>query len=329
MNVAGKRVLIIGVDCEVAATIFDNLDSGNQPVTGIKSGDVDWGDYTEVLALLETHDPFLTVNFIGSPLFTHKPQHSPSYLIAAIKNISAACTAVNAVVIHTSDYHVFGDDKKNAYLEKDPVSPLDNYGEAMVAIEQCFQANLEKILILRFSWIININTKNILTKTLEGLINPEGVVLTPYRRGAPTWQDDIVRVINAVIRQVISGAMNWGVFHYCSADTCNELEFGQHVQAVFSELFEGKGDITGATAKIDTESSVAESPASANDEAVDVGEPLEPTSAALSCTRIKNNFGVHSRSWRQGLQEKITQWAEEKGLERSEVVSVSDVTLKK
>lgn len=326
MNVAGKRVLIIGVDCEVAASVFENLDSGNQPVIGVKSDDVDWQNCEEVRALLETHEPFLAVNFIGSPLYTHKPECSPAYLSAASKNIALACAAVNAVVIHTSDYHVFGGDKKNAYLEKDPVAPLDNFGEAMVAIEQCFQTSLEKILILRFSWIININKENILTKTLEGLTSPEGVVLTPYRRGAPTWQDDVVRVINTVIRQVISGATNWGIFHYCSADTCNELEFGQQVQAVFTELFEAKGKITSATVKGDDESSVIEPSASANDELADA---LEPISAALSCNRIKNNFGVRSRSWRQGLQAKTAQWAKEKGLVSCGEPSADDAKLKK
>lgn len=324
MNVAGKRVLIIGVDCEVAATVFESLDSGNQPVIGIKSNDVDWENSQEVQTLLETHDPFLAVNFIGSPLFVHDPQHSPVYLLTAIKNISSACAAADAVVMHFSDYHVFGGDKKNAYLEKDPVAPLDSYGEALVAIEQCFEASLEKILILRFSWIINTNTENILTKTLEGLISPDGVELTPYRRGAPTWQGDVVRVINTVIRQVMSGATNWGVFHYCSADTCNEVEFGQQVQAVFSELFEAKGEITSATVKLDVESL-----ATSNDELAGVGEPLEPISAALNCTRIKNNFGVRSRSWRQGLQEKITQWAAIKGLAISGEASTDDLKSKK
>ncbi|GAB1267708.1 dTDP-4-dehydrorhamnose reductase [Aurantivibrio infirmus] len=322
MNIASKRVLIIGVDSDVASKIFDGLDSGNQPVVGIKSSDIDWESSEEVGRLLETHTPFLVVNFLGTPLFKLELEDPYPYFKSAIKNIASSCAAVNAIAVHISDYHVFGGDRKNSYLEKDPVSPLSDYGEMLVSAEKCFEESLESFLILRFSWIIDTTTENILTKTLKGLGSSEGVELSAYRRGAPTWQDDIIRVINTVIRQVMSGATNWGYFHYCSADTCNEFEFGQQVQTAYAEFLEAKGEIISAAATHEDETE--------SNNSIDTLKikSLEPISAALSCKRIENNFGVRPRSWRQGLTSRIKMWAEETGLLEPDQLA-TDVQLKK
>jgi dTDP-4-dehydrorhamnose reductase len=92
-------------------------------------------------------------------------------------------------------------------------------------------------------------------------------------------------VVVAMVRQVLCGADNWGLYQYVSSDICSELEFVQELAAILQET----GDFRGA-----------------------IVEPAEQDalqgSAVLGNQRLLDNFGVKPRTWRQGLGETVRLW---------------------
>ncbi|MCW8195180.1 sugar nucleotide-binding protein [Proteobacteria bacterium 005FR1] len=304
---ASKRVLAIGPEQGLVATVAQELDAGNMPVSFVADHSIDWNDLNSVEALFDQHKPNL--------LLHEADLRTPSLLEAASASaragqverayhLASACEKFGCVAMHLSDYHVFGGDTKNAYDEADPIAPLDSYGAMVAEIEQQFAGVLDKHLVLRFSWLIDPEGDNLFTRIVNALNSGLELPLSSYRRGAPTWQADARRVVSGVLRQVMAGAGNWGYFHYCSADGCNELEFGQEVQATFEELRAPSGRIVARAAREEG------------------GYPLEPASATLNSRRICNNFGVHGRSWRQGLKAQISHWLDRQD-ERGEVRSTA------
>lgn len=291
--IASKRVLVIGPEHGLVAAVAQELDASNTPVTFVADHAIDWKDGAAVDKLFQKHKPHMLLHEISLQepvLLQAQAVHSRAALLERNQALAAACAKRNCIVMHLSDYHVFGGDTKNAYDEADPVAPLDSYGALVAELEQQFVLAVEKHLVLRFSWLIDAEGDNLFTRALTALVNDDELVLSRYRRGAPTWLVDARRVVGGVLRQVMSGAENWGYFHYCSGDSCNEWEFGREVEASLSELRPNSGKILADDIK-------------ENDD-----YPREPASATLSSRRIRNNFGVHGRSWRQGLKAQITQW---------------------
>lgn len=290
---ASKRVLIIGPEQGLIAAVAQELDAGNTPVSFVADHSVNWRDEEAVEALFRQHRPTLMLHSLdlrSSALLKPSANALRAMQVQRAHNLAKACANHGCMAMHLSDYHVFGGDTKNAYDEADSVAPLDSYGEMIAALEQQFVTLVDTHLILRFSWLVDSEGDNLFTSILAALNSGQELSLSSYRRGAPTWLGDARRVVCGVLRQVMSGAENWGFFHYCSADSCNEWEFGQEVQATFEELREPSGKILAHSVKEDS------------------GFPAEPGSATLNSRRICNNFGVHGRSWRQGLKAQISHW---------------------
>jgi dTDP-4-dehydrorhamnose reductase len=291
--VTNKRVLVIGPHYGLTAAVAQELDAGNMPVTFVADHTIDWKNEAAVQKLFSQQKPHMLLHEIDlhhPSLRKRRIGELRTALLQRNQSLAAACAKRECIAMNVSDYHVFGGDTKNSYDEADATAPLDGYGALIAGLEQQFVSTVDRHLILRFSWLIDAEGDNLFTRVLAALMRGDELMLSRYRRGAPTWRVDARRVICGMLRQVMSGAENWGYFHYCSADNCNEWEFGREVEATLAELHAPQGKILADDAK---EISV---------------HPLEPASATLNSRRIRNNFGVHGRSWRQGLKAQISHW---------------------
>lgn len=291
--IASKRVLVIGPEQGLVAAVAQELDAANTPVTFVADHSIDWKDSAALERLFDKQKPHMLLHEIDlwhPSLLKSGAKDQRIALVERNRLLAAACAKRNCIAMYLSDYHVFGGDSKNAYDETDPPAALDSYGATIAELEQQYAGVVDKHLVVRFSWLVDAEGDNLFTRVLAALCNGDELVLSRYRRGAPTWRVDARRVISGVLRQVMSGSENWGCFHYCSTDSCNEWEFGQEVEASLAELRPSSGKIV------------------ADDVKESDGYPLEPASATLNGRRIRNNFGVHGRSWRQGLKAQISHW---------------------
>src|SRR5690606_8567987 len=209
MVAASKRVLVIGPEQGLAAVVAQELDAGSMPVSFIPDRQVAWSDSAAVEELLQSQQATVLLNEID---FSTVQEGGGEDLLCRNRNLAAACLRQDCIALHLSDYHVFGADTKNAYDEKDPVAPLDSFGSLVAELEQAFATAVERHLILRFSWLVDAEDRNLFTRILSALTAGEQLSLSRYRRGAPTWRADARRVIAGVVRQVAAGARNWGYF---------------------------------------------------------------------------------------------------------------------
>ncbi|GAB1260679.1 sugar nucleotide-binding protein [Aurantivibrio plasticivorans] len=307
--ISSKRVLVVCPDIDSSETalgyqIADLLEQGNVPVLSPSPTEINWGDIKDVKNYFAVHQPqvVLCALPLGTELFLRTQDANVREVYrATLANVAQAASMNGSAVIFLSDYHVFGGEAKSSYSHSDEASPLDEFGRYVLSLEQLFAEHLEKFIVLRFSWLIDIVGDNLLTQTLKTIFDGGTLHANRRRRGSPTWQQDALRVIHGVLRQIMAGATNWGVFHYCSADSCSEYEFASEVHALLSDVYSVKGQVE----SVDTGADVVEG---------HYPGLLEPASAVLACTRIKNNFGAHGRSWRQGLTASVNRWLELQGV---------------
>lgn len=292
-----RRVFVVGPEKGLLAQVAQELEATNMAITFLPAEGVSWEDNAELEERFAREQPRFVLHetdIEDARLRSREADSDRAELVRRARLLGSLCARHGAPVMHLSSYYVFGGDTKSAYDESDPPAPLDSYGKFVVDLEEAFVTAVERHMILRFSWLIDTAGDNLFTRILRAMLDSQNLPVSPTRRGAPTWKSDARRVVCGVVRQVVSGAQNWGYFHYCSADPCIELEFAREVQETLAEIRDFKGEVVARDDEDDSDH-----------------YPLEPASAVLNSRRIRNNFGVHGRSWRQGLKAQINHWLEQ------------------
>ncbi len=247
---------------------------------------LDWHSASAVADYIQDLRPGLVINTLG---WSDLPDVGERTLQqAAAAGLGRACQPGGTPVLQFSSYRVFGGDNKSSHSERDEPNPQSDTGRAWLAAEQALEANLPQRLILRLSWLLDSHGDNLLTRLLTQLYSSEAVMVNTRLRGAPTALSDVARVAVALVKQVSCGAENWGTLHYCSTGACSQAELAAQVVEVLRQL-----EALPAEPMLTRLDSLPED---------------EPVSAVLSCRRVRDNFGVQTRSWEPTLVPMIKQW---------------------
>lgn len=246
----------------------------------------DWASSGALDALIEQEQIQLIINMRGFEEAAN--DKGARALLESARAIAASEKAQQLPLIHFSSYLIFGDDGKAAHSEKDPAEPKSAAGSHFAEAETLL-APLTKAIILRLSWAIGPYGDNLLTKLLRAYLAGETVGVNRRLRGAPTTQADAARVAVAMAKQISCGADNWGVMHYCSGDFCTQEEFAEFLLQLLiqQQMLTAEPSVI----LLDEESSE------------------EPLTAVLACRRVRDFFGVQSRSWRPSMLPLVKQWA--------------------
>ncbi|UTF59582.1 sugar nucleotide-binding protein [Gilvimarinus sp. DA14] len=250
------------------------------------SNELDWSDRDAVAEYIARQRPNIVLNNLG---WGDSPASANIALLPqAAENIASACAEQQIPVLQLSSYRVFGDDNKSKHSEKDEPTPNSDLGRAFYLAEQKVLEADARALVLRASWIVGSYGDNLLTRLLSALQENQPWRLNARLRGAPTALSDLARVTVAIIKQINSGAECWGVYHYCSGDACSEVEFAEQLWEVLCQQdYKGPEPVW---------------------ERIDEPAVEVPVSAVLSGLRVRNDFGVQTRTWRTYLLPMVRQW---------------------
>jgi dTDP-4-dehydrorhamnose reductase len=188
---------------------------------------------------------------------------------------------LDALLIHYSTDYVFNGKKPAPYLETDPISPLNVYGESKAAGEAAIAKVATRFLVLRTSWVYGAHGKNFLRTMLRlGAERPELRVVDD-QLGAPTSAAAIASGTARLVEQPLSGG--WGIYHMTAAGSTSWYGFAR---AIFQE------------AVLATKPRVQPIPSS------DYPTPARrPTNSVLSNDRFAQTFGFRLPAWEQQLNE--------------------------
>ncbi|WP_157960517.1 sugar nucleotide-binding protein [Marinimicrobium alkaliphilum] len=246
---------------------------------------LDWLDEPAITHYIAEQQPAVVLNTLG---VGEDSVQADGALAQAAANLARACAAAGIPLIQLSSYRVFGDRKRSVHHERDEPEPASAQGHAWRAAELAVLKAHERAVVLRYSWLVAGYGDNLLTRHLRAFAAGEPVTVSRRWRGAPTALSDASRVAIALAKQVVCGAENWGVMHYCTGDAVSEAEF----VAELVQLLEQQGLLSQP----------------AHVEETDELPDGEPVSAVLGCRRAKDHYGVQARSWRPTLLPMVKLW---------------------
>lgn len=196
------------------------------------------------------------------------------------------CAAKNIPFIDVSTDYVFDGSKKTAYLESDPVCPVNVYGQSKLQGEQAIQKAGGRFVILRTSWVYAPEGKNFV-KTMIRLAEREELKVVNDQNGAPTAAIDIARAINEIASKMLTDQnTESGIFNLTGS---GETSWHGFANEIFKSM-KARGMKT-PTRVLAIPSSEYPVPAQ------------RPLNSRLDNTKIKNAYGIVMPSWQDSLKE--------------------------
>jgi dTDP-4-dehydrorhamnose reductase len=199
--------------------------------------------------------------------------------------LASACEKVGIPLVHISTDYVFDGQKKGAYLETDPVSPLSVYGKSKAAGEVAVREHLPEHVILRTSWVYGIHGHNFVKTMLRLGREREVVQVVADQYGCPTYAADLAETILRAAAQVLEGRqVHWGTYHYCGKGVTSWHGFAGAILNLAKEHIQLK-------VKRIEPITTAEYPTQAK----------RSVNSALDCSLFESRFGLASTPWNESL----------------------------
>ncbi len=154
----------------------------------------------------------------------------------AVGELAVAARRAGALLLHYSTDYVFDGSKAGAYLERDPVAPLNAYGRSKLAGEQAIAAAGCEHLIFRTTWVYAARGANFLLTMLRLGAERESLRIVADQFGAPTWARNIADASALALvqaqRERAAGRFTSGVFHLAGG---GETTWHGFAEAIFAQ----------------------------------------------------------------------------------------------
>jgi len=286
------RILLTGANGQVGWELSDRGGQRGLEILALDRADLDITDPVSVSEEVNRSGVSLVVNAAGYTA-VDEAESEPELAFAVNRDgptyLASACGKVGIPLVHISTDYVFDGQKKGAYLETDPVSPLSIYGKSKAAGEVAVRKHLREHFILRTGWVYGVHGHNFVKTMLRLGREREEVQVVTDQYGCPTYAADLAETILRIAAQLQEGRqIIWGTYHYCGKGVTSWHGFAE-------EIFRLANQYTSLKVKRIEPISTAEYPTPAK----------RPANSVLDCSLVEKEFGIRSRPWSESLARMI------------------------
>ena len=278
------NTVILGADNPLGSELVTHLQSRELRCVSIAGADPALDKPHLLMNAFSVHQPGFVVNLQCRELLSTDVAEDHKRALRSLKNITRACRAVDAVMIHVSDCDVFAGQRIGSYREHDKPDGHGDRVKRLIKAENYARRRVPRHIMLRPGTMISPTGDNVFTRIMRSLergdrltFGPGSVCITPA--------SDVARVIAALIQQLECGASPWGIYHYCSEEATNLFAFTEVAVALASQY-----------GKIDADSVQIELKEDGTENLV------------LSCKQILSAFGIRQRKWRTNLPSIVAEY---------------------
>jgi dTDP-4-dehydrorhamnose reductase len=252
------------------------------PLHALARTDVDIADRAAVAAAFTRWQPALIVN---AAAYTKVDRAETDVEEARLANevgpavVASACATAGIPMVHVSTDYVFDGTKDGAYLESDPVCPINVYGRTKCAGEHAVRSVLKSHVIVRTAWVYSEFGHNFL-KTILGLAaTRDELRIVADQHGSPTSARELADAILRIAPRLMRREQVWGTYHFTADGVTTWHGFASRIVA-------------------------AQAPASGRAplvvpiKTIDYPTPAQrPANSQLDCRLFARVFGFSGRPW--------------------------------
>ena len=153
-----------------------------------------------------------------------EPQAAMAANAEGAANVAAAAAEVGASVLYPSTDYVFDGERREPYVESDPVAPRSAYGRSKLAGERATAAADPRHFVVRSSWLFGVGGRNFVETMLKLGRERGEVAVVIDQFGCPTYT---AHLAEALVRLVATEA--YGVHHVAGGGACSWHEFAVEI----------------------------------------------------------------------------------------------------
>ena len=296
------RILLTGSNGQVGTEVARQL-AGRADVVALDRAALDLADAAQVRARVREARPDAIVN-AAAYTAVDKAESEPG--LARAINATAPgilgeeARRCGAVLLHYSTDYVFDGTKQGAYVEDDPVCPVNTYGRTKLEGELAIAASGCDHLILRTEWVYGPHGRNFMLTMLKLAQSRPELRVVDDQHGAPTSSLQLGRLTRERLLGA-DGKMDQaaldrlraasGVYH---ATAAGETTWCGFARAIFAQRARQLGEVFKAPTVTPIASSEYPTPA------------RRPANSVLSGEKLRSRFGLGLADWREGLAESIS-----------------------
>ncbi|MBB4839796.1 dTDP-4-dehydrorhamnose reductase [Sphingomonas kyeonggiensis] len=281
------RILVTGRDGQVARSLAERAPAQHD-VIFVQRPELDLADFDTIHRVIEAERPDLIFN-VAAYTAVDKAESEPALAMAvngtAPGVLARAAAEIGAGIVHLSTDYVFDGTLDRPYLETDPVSPINVYGETKLAGEQAVAASGARYAILRTAWVYSPFGRNFVKTILALAAQRDELTIVNDQWGCPTSAFDIADALFRIADRWAVDPQHGAdaIYHLAGGGETNWAEFAREILAM-SIAHGGKdAEVRGIPA-------------------TDYPTPARrPSNSRLDSRRFAQLFGYVAPEWRASL----------------------------
>ena len=205
------KVLVTGSAGQLGIDVVTRL-ADDHEVTPLPHGRLDVSDPAGVRSAVQAAAPEVIVNCAAWTAVDEceaDPERAFRVNASGPRNLHDAARTIGARTVHISTDYVFGGTKATPYHEGDTPNPRSVYGQSKLAGEQALGP---EDTIIRTSWIVGPNGRNMLKTILALLEDGDTLRFVDDQQGCPTFTGDLAQAIRCFVDDHLPG-----LFHVTNA----------------------------------------------------------------------------------------------------------------
>lgn len=222
-----KKVLLTGANGMLGTTLSEQLEQNGFSVIKTDVNEMDITNEENIKDVLNKSNPDVLINCAA---FTNvdaaETQKELAYNInaLAVKYLAKYTNEHNIMFLHISTDYVFGDNKREGYLEDDEPgeNQLNYYGKTKREGEKLAIEYNPNSYIIRTSWTFGPNGKNFINTMLNLSTTKEELTIVDDEVGVPTYTKDLAIQLIYIINN--RNNLKPGYYHGVNEGSCSRYK---------------------------------------------------------------------------------------------------------
>ena len=221
------RVMVTGAAGQLGYDVIKRLNELGNEAKGTDIQDLDLTKQEEVIASIAAYKPDAVVHcaaYTAVDLAEDEREKCALINVEASRNVAMGCKHIGAKMVYISTDYVFDGQGEEPFEEESAKDPINVYGFTKSQGEDVCLELVEKLFIVRISWVFGVNGKNFVKTMLRLGAQREKLTVVCDQIGSPTYTRDLAVLLCQMIQ-----TDKYGVYHATNEGYCSWQEFAQTI----------------------------------------------------------------------------------------------------
>lgn len=221
------KILVTGVGGQLGYDVCRVLAARKIEHKGVDIADFDITDATAVREYIKAYHPDAVIHcsaWTAVDKAEDELEKCRAVNAGGTRNIAAVCKEIGAKMLYISTDYVFPGTGERFYEPEDPTGPQGVYGMTKLEGEQVVRGQLDRLFIVRTSWVFGKNGNNFVKTMLRLAEDRNEVNVVRDQIGSPTYTADLAPLLCDMIE-----TEKYGVYHATNEGVCSWAELAEEI----------------------------------------------------------------------------------------------------